>query len=93
MSRAKLLFLDAQDNYQVALAALSAILGYQDQQNFQLVDDTNQLPLPSADVQSPIAQALQQRPEVASLSLQVQSAEKMPPRNTNFGGPTSAHSA
>ncbi len=35
-ARAKLLLLESQNNFQTALAALSAILGYQDEQNFDL---------------------------------------------------------
>jgi len=76
LARAKLLLLEAQNNYQTALAALSAILGYQDEQNFQLVESTDQLTPPAPDVQPLILQALQQRPEVASLQYQVESAQK-----------------
>ena len=76
LARAKLLLLEAQNNYQSALAALSAILGYQDEQNFQLVESTEQLTPPAPDVQPLILQALQQRPEVASLQYQVESAQK-----------------
>ena len=36
VARAKLLLLESQNNFQTALAALSAILGYQDEQNFDL---------------------------------------------------------
>src|SRR5580704_7372828 len=38
LARGKLLLLEAQNNYQTSLAALSAILGYPDEQNFQLVE-------------------------------------------------------
>jgi outer membrane protein len=76
LARAKLLLLEAQNNHQTALAGLSAILGYQDEQNFQLVESTNQLTPPALDVQPLILQALRQRPEVASLQYQVESAQK-----------------
>jgi outer membrane protein len=76
LARAKLLLLEAQNNYQTALAGLSAILGYQDEQNFQLVESTDQLTPPALDVQPLILQALRQRPEVASLQYQVESAQK-----------------
>ena len=36
VARAKLLLLESQNNFQTALAALSAILGYQDEQNFDI---------------------------------------------------------
>jgi outer membrane protein len=76
LARAKLLLLEAQNNYQTALAALSAILGYEDEQDFQLVESTDQLTPPASDVQPLILQALRQRPEVASLQYQVESAQK-----------------
>jgi outer membrane protein len=76
LARAKLLLLEAQNNYQAALAALSAILGYQDEQNFELIDEPKELTPPVPDVQPLIFQAMQQRPEVAALQFQVQSAEK-----------------
>jgi outer membrane protein len=76
VARAKLLLLEARNNHQTALAALSAILGYQDEQNFQLVESTDQLTPPASDVQQLILQALRQRPEVASLQYQVESAQK-----------------
>jgi outer membrane protein len=76
LARAKLLLPEAQNNYQTALAALSAILGYEDEQNFQLVESTDQLTPPALDVQPLILQALRQRPEIASLRYQVESAQK-----------------
>jgi outer membrane protein len=76
LARAKLLLLEARNNYQTELAALSAILGYQDQQSFQLAEETTQTTLPAADVQPLILQALQQRPEIAALQYSVESAQK-----------------
>jgi outer membrane protein len=76
LARAKLLLLEAQNNYQSSLASLSAILGYEDQQNFQLIDESKQLTPPAPDVQPLIAQALQQRPEIAALQFQVQASAK-----------------
>ena len=76
LARAKLLILEAQNNYQASLAALSALLGYQDEQNFQLIEETKELSPPASDVQPLITQAIQQRPEVAALQFQVQSAER-----------------
>jgi outer membrane protein len=76
LARAKLLLLEAQNNYQTALAALSAILGYQDEEDFQLVESTDQLTPPALNVEPLILQALQQRPELASLQYQVESAQK-----------------
>jgi outer membrane protein len=76
LARAKLLLLEARNNYQTALAALSAILGYQDEQNFQLVEETTQIAVPAPDAQPLILQALQQRPEIAALQYSVESAQK-----------------
>ena len=76
LARAKLLLLEAQNNYQTSLAALSAILGYPDEQNFQLIEPTEQLAPPVPEAQPLILQALQQRPEAAALQYQVDSAEK-----------------
>jgi outer membrane protein len=76
LSRAKLLLLESQNNFQTSLAALSALLGYPDEQNFDVVDPGQETTPPSPEVLSLIAQALQQRPEVAALQFQVESAQK-----------------
>ncbi len=76
LARAKLLLLEAQNNYQTSLATLSAILGYADQQNFQLVEDAKPVTAPAPDVAPLIQQALQQRPELKALQFEVESAEK-----------------
>jgi outer membrane protein len=76
LARGKLLLLEAQNNYQTSLAALSAILGYPDEQNFQLVEETTAVPQPAADVAPLIQQALQQRPEIKALQFEVESAQK-----------------
>ena len=76
VARAKLLVLEAQNNYQTSLAALSAILGYQDQQDFQLLQPTEPMTPPAPDVQPLILQALHQRPELDALQFQIESAQK-----------------
>jgi outer membrane protein len=76
LSRAKLLLLESQNNYQSSLAALSALLGYPDEQNFDVVQPTDELTPPTPDVLPLITQAMQQRPEVASLQFQVEAAQK-----------------
>jgi outer membrane protein len=77
LSRAKLLFLEAKNNYESSLAQLSAILGYPDLQNFVLTEEPPETSAPPLDVHPLIQQAMQQRPEVLSLQLEQQSAEKM----------------
>jgi outer membrane protein len=76
LARAKLLLLESRNNYQAALAGLSTILGYPNEQNFQLVEETSALTPPALDVQPLIQQALQQRPEIKALQFEVDSAQK-----------------
>jgi len=76
VARAKLLLLESQNNFQTALAALSAILGYQDEQNFDLQRPEEKIQPPALDVEPLIMQALQQRPELQSLQYQIESAQK-----------------
>jgi outer membrane protein len=76
LSQAKLLQLDAQNNLDAEKAALSAVLGYDTQMNFQLVEDTGPLhPLPP-DPEPLIAQAIQNRPDLQSLSFSEQATQK-----------------
>ncbi len=76
LARAKLLLLESRNNYQASLAALSAILGYPSEQNFQLVEETTPLTPPALDVRPLIQQALQRRPEILALQFEVASAQK-----------------
>jgi len=76
LARAKLLQLEARNNYAASLATLSAILGYPDQQPFDLVESSSVPEPPGADVNPLILKALRQRPEVLALQDQVSSAEK-----------------
>jgi outer membrane protein len=76
LARGKLLLLEAQNNYQTSLAGLSAVLGYSDEQNFQLVEEPAAIAPPALDVLPLIQQALQQRPEVAALQDEVEAAQK-----------------
>jgi len=76
LARAKLLQLEARNNYAASQATLSAILGYPDQQQFELAESTSAPEQPDPDVNPLIMQALQQRPEVLALQDQVTSAEK-----------------
>lgn len=76
LARGKLLFLEAQNSYEASLAALSALLGFPDKQNFQLVEEQFTITPPPPDVFPLIQQALQQRPEIESLQNQVEAAQK-----------------
>jgi outer membrane protein len=76
LAQAKLLLLDAENNQDAALAALSAVLGYPGLRNFQLVEDTTPITSPPGNVGNLISSAFAIRPEILALDFQYQSAEK-----------------
>jgi outer membrane protein len=88
LARAKLLQLEARNNHAAALATLSAILGYPDQQPFDLVESKSAPEQPDADVNPLILAALRQRPEVLALQEQVTSAEKFAHAEHDLWRPT-----
>ena len=88
LARGKLLLLEAQNNYQTSLAALSAILGYPDEQNFQLVEESAPITEPDLDVAPLIEKALQQRPEIKALQFQLESAQKFGSAEHDLWRPT-----
>jgi outer membrane protein len=77
LAQAKLLYLDALNNDKASLAALSAILGFPTLVAFDLVNETDSLAPPPADVDSLIADAFAKRPEILALEFQSESAEKL----------------
>jgi outer membrane protein len=88
LARGKLLFLEAQNSYEASLATLSALLGFPDRQNFQLLEEQFAIAPPSPDVGPLIQQALQQRPEVAALQDQVEAAQKFGSAEHDLWRPT-----
>ena len=88
LARGKLLLLEAHNNYQTSLAALSAILGYPDEQDFQLLEEQTAIAAPAPDVLPLIQQALQQRPEVLALQDEVQAAQKFGSSEHDLWRPT-----
>ena len=76
LSQAKLLQLDAQNNLDAAQAAFNAVLGYDKETHYTLVDDAGALPAPPPDSNTLIAQAMQNRPDLQSLTYSEQAAEK-----------------
>jgi outer membrane protein len=76
-AQAKLLYLDALNNDKSAMASLSAILGYPTLENFALVNDSEGLTAPPADVDQLMADAFAKRPEVLALEFESESAEKL----------------
>ncbi len=87
-ARAELLLLEARNNYDASVASLSAILGYPDQQNLQLVEETSNIVPPPVDVNPLIVEALQQRPEIAALKNEVKSAHKSASAEHDLWRPT-----
>jgi outer membrane protein len=77
LAQAKLLYLDALNNDKASAAALSAILGFPTLATFELVNATEPLAPPPADVDPLIADAFAKRPEILALEFQSESAEKL----------------
>jgi outer membrane protein len=75
LAQAKLLLLDAQNNLNAAQALLSAILGFQSLQNFQLVEDSTAATAPPDNVDDLITAAFTMRPEILALQFESESAE------------------
>jgi len=76
LSQAKLLELDAQNNVDSTIAALTAVLGFDKQISYELSDEDSQPPSPPPDVDVLINTALLQRPDLQALSYDQQAAEK-----------------
>jgi outer membrane protein len=76
LSQAKLLQLDAQNNVDSTIAALTAILGFDKQVAYELTEENTQAPAPPPDVDVLINTALQQRPDLQALTYDQQAAEK-----------------
>jgi outer membrane protein len=76
LSQAKLLELDAQNNVDSTIAALSAVLGFDKNIQYDLVEDSTEAPVPPPDIDLLIHQALQQRPDLQGLNYDQQAAEK-----------------
>lgn len=69
VSQANLLLLDAENGEASAMAALNDVLGSEQDQQYILVDETSSNPPPApADPEALVQQALQQRPDLASLN-------------------------
>ena len=76
LSQAQLLQLDAENNVQSTIAALTAVLGFDRQVNYELVEENTQLPSPPPDLDVMTNLALKQRPDLQALTYNQQSAEK-----------------
>jgi outer membrane protein len=76
LSQAQLLQLDAENNVASALAALTAVLGFDQQQNYELTDDSPESQSPPPDVNALFSAALNQRPDLQALNYDRLAAEK-----------------
>jgi outer membrane protein len=77
LAQAKLLWLDAQNNDKAALASLSAVLGYPALQDLTLIEDSETINAPPANIDALITEALAKRPELLALDYQYQAAQKL----------------
>ena len=76
LAQARLLLLDAQNNYQASLSGLSEVLGYSSQQQFDLVDNEPQPSAPPDAVSQLVDQAFSNRPEIAAQDYEVRAAQR-----------------
>lgn len=76
LAQAQLLFLDAQNNQNAALATLAMVMGYPMLQHFQLAEETSPIAPPPGNVDDLILKAFSTRPEILSLQYQYQAARK-----------------
>jgi outer membrane protein len=76
LSQAKLLELDAQNNVDSSIAALTAVLGFDKQIRYELVEENTQLPAPPPDIDVLTDLALKQRPDLQALTYNQMAAEK-----------------
>jgi outer membrane protein len=76
LAQAKLLLLDAENNYQAALSTLSAVLGFTMQPQYELVEADTQLAPPPDAVAPLVDQAFSNRPEIAAQSYEFQASQR-----------------
>jgi outer membrane protein len=77
LSQAKLLELDAENNVESTVAALTAVLGFDKNMHYELVEENTEAPPPPPpDVDVLINTALQQRPDLQAFTFNAQAAEK-----------------
>jgi outer membrane protein len=77
LAQAKLLQLDAQSNKDASFANLNALLGFEKQHTYLLIDETNgPIPQPQQSADDVLAAAFSSRPDLAALSDQFQAEER-----------------
>ena len=75
LAQAQLLLLDAQNNYQASLSALSQVLGYPSQQQFELVEPDGEIKPPPDSASQLEDEAFSNRPEIAAQNYEAQAAQ------------------
>lgn len=88
LSQAQLLQLEAQNNYNVALATLSSVLGFPTVQNIELVDESGALQPPPSNVDDLIQTALHTRPDLSALQYAYESATRFRNAEHDLSRPT-----
>lgn len=89
LSQAQLLVLDAQNAAEGAMASLNAILGAEDYQNFDLVDETPASPpLAPTNADDLIQAAFKARPDLAALSDRTTAAKQFASAEHDLHRPT-----
>jgi outer membrane protein len=89
VSQAQLLELDARNAAQTAMAALNAILGSEDNEQYDLVDETPTDPVPPpAHTEDLVQLALRARPDLAALSDRFASAKEFASAEHDLNRPT-----
>jgi outer membrane protein len=76
LSQARLLLLDAQNNVDMTMAALDAVLGVDHEVTYDLVDSDETLQAPPTDADQLLQLAFQQRPDLQALIYSQQAAVK-----------------
>ena len=87
LAQAQLLLIQAQNDLQASFAELSDDLGYSDQRTFELADQPPP-PAPPPDVAPLLQEAMQNRPELISLGLDVKSAQSYATAERDLWFPT-----
>lgn len=77
LDQAKLLLLDAQNQYATALAELAEVLGYIEPPKFELIDDAAHAAAPAQLVEPLIAEAFSQRPELKAQDDELRAARRL----------------
>ncbi len=88
LSQAQLLQLEAQNNYNVALATLSSVLGFPTLQNIELIEETAALQPPPSNVDNLIQTAIRTRPDLNALQYAYESATKFRNAEHDLSRPT-----